>query len=66
MRKYSNASVVWAQEEPKNQGAWSFMEPRIRNLQRHIGNTNQDPTFVGRNISPSTATGYGKQHNAEL
>ena len=66
MRQYSNAEVVWAQEEPKNQGAWSFMEPRIRNLQRHIGNTNTNPSFVGRAISPSTATGYGKQHNAEL
>ena len=66
LRRFKNAKVQWVQEEPKNQGAWSFMEPRIRNLQAHIGNANTEPLFAGRGISPSTATGYAKQHNAEL
>lgn len=66
LRRFSNAQVQWIQEEPKNQGAWSFMEPRIRNLQAHIGNRNTEPQYAGRAISPSTATGYAKQHNAEL
>ena len=26
---YKNAEVMWCQEEPKNMGAWSFVEPRI-------------------------------------
>jgi len=66
LRRYSNAQVLWVQDEPKNQGAWTFMEPRIRNLQSHIGNSQVEPTFAGRPIAPSTATGYTKQHNAEL
>lgn len=27
---YSNAEVVWAQEEPRNMGAWSYVCPRIQ------------------------------------
>ncbi|XP_066904254.1 2-oxoglutarate dehydrogenase complex component E1 isoform X3 [Halyomorpha halys] len=27
--KYSNAELVWAQEEHKNQGAWSYVAPRF-------------------------------------
>ncbi|MCM2980234.1 MULTISPECIES: 2-oxoglutarate dehydrogenase E1 component [Niallia] len=33
IQRYPNLKeVVWVQEEPKNMGAWSFMEPRIRKL----------------------------------
>ena len=31
LKRYSNAEIMWTQEEPKNQGAWSFVEPRLRN-----------------------------------
>ena len=31
LRKFKNAEVMWVQEEPKNQGGWSFVEPRFRN-----------------------------------
>lgn len=30
--RYPNAELMWTQEEPKNQGAYSFVEPRMRNL----------------------------------
>lgn len=30
LKKYKNADkVVWCQEEPRNMGAWSFMEGRL-------------------------------------
>jgi len=32
LKRYKNAKVMWLQEEPKNQGAWSFIAPRFRNL----------------------------------
>lgn len=64
--RYPNAKVQWAQEEPKNQGPWSFVEPRLRNLLKARGHQAPDVAYAGRAISPSTATGYGKQHQAEL
>ncbi|XP_026486032.1 2-oxoglutarate dehydrogenase complex component E1 isoform X2 [Vanessa tameamea] len=30
--KYPNAQLVWSQEEHKNMGAWSYVEPRFRTL----------------------------------
>lgn len=38
--KYPNAQLVWTQEEHKNMGSWSYIEPRFRTLlqnQKHIG-----------------------------
>lgn len=29
LKKYPNAEMVWAQEEPRNMGAWSFVRPRL-------------------------------------
>ena len=60
--RYKNATVTWCQEEPKNQGAWTFVEPRIRNLLEKMGHSTNSAVYNGRGISPSTATGYGKQH----
>lgn len=57
---------MWTQEEPKNQGAWSFVEPRLRNQLSHMKHKTQNAKFAGRDISASTATGYGKTHAAEL
>ncbi|XP_013141239.1 PREDICTED: 2-oxoglutarate dehydrogenase, mitochondrial isoform X2 [Papilio polytes] len=34
--KYPNAQLVWSQEEHKNMGSWSYVEPRFRTmLQNH-------------------------------
>jgi len=63
--QYKNASFIWAQEEPKNQGAHDFASVRINNYleQSHGGKRIK---YAGRQISASTATGYGKNHVAEL
>ena len=29
LNRFPKAEIVWCQEEPKNQGAWTFVEPRI-------------------------------------
>ncbi|HRA47557.1 MAG TPA: 2-oxoglutarate dehydrogenase E1 component, partial [Thermomicrobiales bacterium] len=57
---YPNATeVVWLQEEPSNMGAWSFMEPRLRELLgRHI-------TYIGRPERASPAEGALYIHNDE-
>ena len=53
--------VVWAQEEPKNMGAWSYIAPRLRAL---VGNV-QDMRYVGRPERASPAEGYESAHKAE-
>ena len=56
---YPNAkSVVWAQEEPGNQGAWH----RIQHyLQRHMRD-DQSLSYAGRASSASPAVGYMQLH----
>lgn len=61
-------SVVWAQEEPMNQGTWSYGSHRIRAVLNHCKCPNgiQDVVYAGRDVAASTATGDGKIHQAEL
>jgi len=66
LEKYPNASYTWCQEEHKNQGPWSFVEPRLRNTLKHINHKFTEIDYAGRQISASTATGYGKTHKEEL
>nr|AHB50494.1 oxoglutarate dehydrogenase [Mayetiola destructor] len=60
--KYPNAELVWAQEEHKNQGAWSYIQPRFLTAL----NGSRDICYVGRCTAASTATGSKAQHNKEL
>ncbi len=53
--------VVWAQEEPKNMGAWSFVAPRLRGA---VGNS-IELRYIGRPERASPAEGYASDHNAE-
>lgn len=66
LKNYPNAEFTWCQEEHKNQGPWSFVEPRFRNTLKHIGMKNTEISYAGRQISASSATGYGKTHREEL
>lgn len=53
--------VVWAQEEPKNQGAWSYLAPRLR---MSTGNALLT-RYVGRLDRASPAEGYAEVHKKE-
>jgi 2-oxoglutarate dehydrogenase E1 component len=64
--RFPNAEIVWCQEEPKNQGAWSFIEANIEWVLDHIGATHRRPRYVGRPASASTAAGLMSKHTAEL
>ncbi len=57
--------VVWAQEEPKNNGAWSFVEPFIEEclVAAKIGPVRA--RYAGRKAAASPATGLMKRHLAE-
>ncbi|HEX6315300.1 MAG TPA: 2-oxoglutarate dehydrogenase E1 component, partial [Gemmatimonadaceae bacterium] len=53
--------IVWAQEEPKNMGAWSFVAPRLR---ASAGNA-LIIRYVGRPERASPAEGFLQSHQAE-
>ena len=65
MAKYANAEVIWAQEEPKNMGAWSFVQDRIMTASRVLNDQKRAPGYVGRKTMASTAEGYGSVHSRE-
>jgi 2-oxoglutarate dehydrogenase E1 component len=62
LERYGRASeIVWLQEEPRNMGAWTYIEPRLRALLPHavpIG-------YIGRPERASTAEGSASSHARE-
>ena len=65
LERFAEAEMVWCQEEPKNQGAWSFIEPNIEWVLSRIGAKHSRPRYVGRATSASPATGLASQHKAQ-
>jgi 2-oxoglutarate dehydrogenase E1 component len=57
--------VVWAQEEPQNQGYWAHVEPRIERRLGEAGLKPKRPVYAGRAPAASPATGLAKRHAAE-
>lgn len=53
--------VVWAQEEPKNMGAWTYASPRLR----VSTGTSLIVRYIGRPERASPAEGYASAHKAE-
>jgi 2-oxoglutarate dehydrogenase E1 component len=51
IRPYKGAEMIWAQEEPQNMGAWTFMQPYLKRV------TGRDTTYVGREAAASPAPG---------
>lgn len=63
---FPNAEIVYCQEEHKNMGAWSFVEPRVATATRVLNGSERRARYVGRCVSAATATGLGqKVHDAE-
>jgi 2-oxoglutarate dehydrogenase E1 component len=63
---YKKADIVWCQEEPKNMGAWSFVEPYLEWVLGQTGGKVSRPVYVGRPASAATATGLMPKHLAQL
>src|ERR1044071_5173848 len=62
LAKYASASeFVWAQEEPRNMGGWTFMRERLEKLLDDPGKL----SYVGRDASASPATGSYSVHQKE-
>ncbi len=65
LSRFPNAKIVWCQEEPKNQGAWFFMEPNIEWVLNKLNTKNNRANYVGRASAASPATGLAKEHNKQ-
>ncbi len=57
--------VVWCQEEPRNNGAWFFVEPYVEEALAKAGKAPMRARYAGRKASASPATGLAKRHVAE-
>ncbi|KIK98580.1 hypothetical protein PAXRUDRAFT_133929 [Paxillus rubicundulus Ve08.2h10] len=64
---YSNADLLWCQEEPLNNGAWTYVGPRLRTAaNRTMYHKGKYPLYAGRDPTSSVATGSKAQHKKEI
>lgn len=66
LSRFRDADIVWCQEEPKNMGAWTFIESNLEWVLDHANMKTKRPTYAGRPASASTATGLMSKHLTEL
>ena len=57
--------VIWCQEEPKNNGAWSFVENRLESTLSEAGHSGMRADYAGREEAASPATGFAKRHEEQ-
>ena len=62
LARYPAAEIVWCQEEPKNMGGWTFVEPRIEQVLLELGSQCRRPIYVGREEAAAPATGLLRRH----
>jgi 2-oxoglutarate dehydrogenase E1 component len=65
LARFPNADFVWCQEEPRNMGAWTFIEPNIEWVLEHINAKHRRARYAGRQAAASTAAGLASRHNQE-
>jgi 2-oxoglutarate dehydrogenase E1 component len=66
LARFPKAQFMWCQEEPRNMGAYSFIEPCLEWVFRQIGAQSERPAYAGRPASAATATGQMSQHLKQL
>lgn len=59
-----NTPVIFAQEEPENAGAWSYVRPRLDAVLADLGRA--PSAYAGRKAGATTAVGVGAWHKAEM
>ncbi|GAC1550501.1 MAG: 2-oxoglutarate dehydrogenase E1 component [Beijerinckiaceae bacterium] len=66
LSRFRNAEIVWCQEEPKNMGAWAFVETYLEWLLGQLSRKGQSPRYIGRPPSAATASGVMSKHLSQL
>lgn len=64
--RFKQADVMWVQEEPKNMGYWTYINPLLEESLIKTGNVRPRPRYAGRAAAASPATGLSSTHAAEL
>ena len=66
LKRFKNADLVWCQEEPKNMGGWTFVDPWLELTLGRMKVSAKRARYVGRPASASTAAGLMSRHMKEL
>ena len=66
LSRFKEAEVVWCQEEPRNQGAWFFVDVFLTWVLNQIDAKHRQARYAGRPASAATATGLMSKHLAQL
>ena len=66
LKRFKNADLVWCQEEPKNMGGWTFVDPWLELTLDRMSIKAKRARYVGRPASASTAAGLMARHMKEL
>jgi len=63
--RFPAADVVWCQEEPRNNGAWTFLIEPLAAIMAEIGRGSERVKYAGRAEAASPATGLMSKHMAQ-
>ncbi len=66
LARFPKAELVWCQEEPKNMGGWTFVDPWLELTLEKLDIKAKRARYVGRPASASTAAGLMSRHLKEL
>ncbi len=66
LSRFKQAEIVWCQEEPRNMGAWFFVDTFIEWVLNQIQAKHRRPRYAGRPAAAATATGLMSKHLAQL
>jgi 2-oxoglutarate dehydrogenase E1 component len=66
LARFRAAEIVWCQEEPKNMGGWTFVDPWLELTLDRLKISAKRARYVGRPASASTAAGQMSRHMKEL
>src|ERR1700751_693198 len=66
LSRFKQAEMVWCQEEPRNMGAWFFVDTFLQWILKQIGAKHRTMRYAGRPASASTAVGQMSKHLSQL
>jgi 2-oxoglutarate dehydrogenase E1 component len=66
LSRFPNADLAWCQEEPKNMGSWTFVQPYVEWAMTQAKLRAERPRYAGRPAAAATATGLMSKHLAQL